>query len=250
MRGLSIHGMGGNVWPPVVGAPVPQPLSPAPSRDPSRRRQELGIETTTSPVGNGANQWSDLQSCRSAEFWAASQNSKRDAATVTQAAREASLCLDSPRIHQQSHEGIGQWCCAGLSGVRALDHSPHSAEFGHGNSSHQCGVCRCGPNRSGWRAIQSGAERDEGAGSKQNRYRFVAPRQTVTNECSWSYWRTAGTLACRRLFRRSRPEETLVRQLDILKWSTGDLLEECRFLLNTQLMFLKIEKGPNLEAVR
>ena len=34
--------------------------------------------------------------------------------------------------------------------------------------------------------------------------------------------------------------------LDILtiKWATGDLLEECRFLLNTQLMFHKKEKDP------
>ena len=34
--------------------------------------------------------------------------------------------------------------------------------------------------------------------------------------------------------------------LDILtiKWAIGDLPEECRFLLNTQLMFLKKEKEP------
>ena len=34
--------------------------------------------------------------------------------------------------------------------------------------------------------------------------------------------------------------------LDILtiKWTTEGLLEECRFLLNTQLMFLKKEKDP------
>ena len=34
--------------------------------------------------------------------------------------------------------------------------------------------------------------------------------------------------------------------LDIptIKWATGDLLEECRSLLNTQLMFLKKEKDP------
>ena len=42
-----------------------------------------------------------------------------------------------------------------------------------------------------------------------------------------------------------------LRGLDILtiKWTTGDLPEECRFLLDTQLMFLK-DKGPDLEAVR
>ena len=29
-----------------------------------------------------------------------------------------------------------------------------------------------------------------------------------------------------------------------IKWATGDLPEECRFLLNTQLMFVKKEKDP------
>ena len=39
----------------------------------------------------------------------------------------------------------------------------------------------------------------------------------------------------------------LFRELDILtiKWATGDLLEECRFLLNTQLTFLEKEKDPS-----
>ena len=38
----------------------------------------------------------------------------------------------------------------------------------------------------------------------------------------------------------------VLRGLDILtiKWATGDLPEECRFLLNTQLMFLKKENDP------
>ena len=38
----------------------------------------------------------------------------------------------------------------------------------------------------------------------------------------------------------------LFRGHDILtiKWAMGDLPEECRFLLNTQLMFLKKEKDP------
>ena len=38
----------------------------------------------------------------------------------------------------------------------------------------------------------------------------------------------------------------LFRGLDILtmKWATGDLPEKCRFLLNTQLTFLKKEKDP------
>ena len=30
----------------------------------------------------------------------------------------------------------------------------------------------------------------------------------------------------------------------IVTWATGDILEECRFLLNTQLIILKKEKDP------
>ena len=38
----------------------------------------------------------------------------------------------------------------------------------------------------------------------------------------------------------------LFRVLDILtvKWATGDIPEECRFLLDMELMFLKKEKDP------
>ena len=41
----------------------------------------------------------------------------------------------------------------------------------------------------------------------------------------------------------------LFRELDMLtiKWATGDLPEECRFLLNTQLLFEERER-PDLEA--
>ena len=92
---------------------------------------------------------------------------------------------------------------------------------------------------------KAGAERDEGARSKQNGYRFAAARQTVAYQCSWSCWRTAGTPG-----RHQSPSQELARgdvcsrSLDILtiQWATGDLPEECRFLLNTQLMFLKKEK--------
>ena len=40
--------------------------------------------------------------------------------------------------------------------------------------------------------------------------------------------------------------DALFRELDILaiRWATGDLPEECRFLLSTQLMFLKKEEEP------
>ena len=47
-------------------------------------------------------------------------------------------------------------------------------------------------------------------------------------------------------FARAGQRRRLFRVLDILtlKWATRHLPEECRFLLNTQLMFLKKEKDP------
>ena len=58
--------------------------------------------------------------------------------------------------------------------------------------------------------------------------------------------RAAGTSGCHRLLHRSWPEEVSVPGSRHYpnEWATRDLPEECRFLLNTQLMFLKKEKDP------
>ena len=60
---------------------------------------------------------SDWPGPGSAEFWAAAQNNREDATAEGRTAWEASLCLDSSRLHQQSHEGTGWRCCAGFSGL-------------------------------------------------------------------------------------------------------------------------------------
>ena len=74
--------------------------------------------------------------------WTASQNRKKGAAADRRTAREASLCLDSPRIHRQSHELIGRRCSAGLSRLpQKLDYSSHPTELEHWDSSHQRGLC-------------------------------------------------------------------------------------------------------------
>ena len=54
----------------------------------------------------GKNQRSDMQGPGSAKLCAASQNSKRRVGTDRRTAQDASLCLDSPRIHQQSKKGL------------------------------------------------------------------------------------------------------------------------------------------------
>ena len=83
---------------------------------------------------------SDWPGPGSAELRAVAENNREDAAVDRRTAWEASPCHDSPRLHQQSHSGICQRCCAGFSGLpQKLDHSPHSTELGHWTSSHQCG---------------------------------------------------------------------------------------------------------------
>ena len=94
--------------------------------------------------------------------------------------------------------------------------------------------------------VRSVPMRDEGAGSKQNRYRSLphvklspmsAPGPSgERHEHLDSVVSFAGAGQRRRLF----------RGLDILTilWATGGLPEECRFLLNTQLTFLKKKKDP------
>ena len=72
----------------------------SPCRNSEWCRQELGVEATASLVADGANQRSDLQGLGSAKFWTAAQHSKEGAVTDRRTAREMSLRLGSPRIHQ------------------------------------------------------------------------------------------------------------------------------------------------------
>ena len=140
----------------------------------------------------------------------------------------------------------------GLSGLpQGLDHSPHPAEFGHWNSSLRCGVCRCGPNRLGWRALQTGAERDEGARSKQNRYRFVFPRHTVANECGPCGERQEH-LNASVSFTGAAQRRRFFQGLDILtiKWATGTLARRVPLPPEHAIDVLEERKGPNLETVR
>ena len=94
--------------------------------------------------------------------------------------------------------------------------------------------------------VQSSAERNEGARPQQNRCRFAAARQTVANECPGATRERQEHLDAIVSFAGGGQRRRLFRGIDILtiKWATGDLPEECRFLLNTQLMFLKKEKYP------
>ena len=62
-------------------------------------------ETYASAVGKKSSDWPGPGS---AKFWTTSQSSNEDAAADRRTAREASMCPNSPRLHQQSREGTGR----------------------------------------------------------------------------------------------------------------------------------------------
>ena len=59
--------------------------------------------------------------------------------------------------------------------------------------------------------------------------------RTVAHECSWATGERQEHLDAAVSFAGAGQRRRLFRRLDTLtiKWATGDLLEECRFLLNT-----------------
>ena len=109
-----------------------------------------------------------------------------------------------------------------------------------GNSSLLCGLRRSGP-------IQTGAKRDEGARLTQKQ----VLRRSSTSNCRQ---RVVLVLLAdgRNTWAPSSPSQELGRRdacSGVLTFSrpsgqTGDLPEECRFLLKTQMMFMRKEKDP------
>ena len=123
---------------------------------------------------------------------------------------------------------------------KELDYSPHSAKLGHWNSSRQCRVLGVG---------EGTKQRGALCGSK-------AASEQISLRCRTSNWRPrklqAQQVSGRHIWTPSSPPQEPDRRgacfgdstFSRKKWATGDLPEECRFLLNTQLMFLKNEKDP------
>ena len=142
---------------------------------------------------------------RSAEFWTAAQNSKEDADTARRTARETSLRLDSPRIHQQSYEGTGGRRRAG----RTTALIPRST----GTGTHSTGAKCAEAARAAW-----GGGRYKAARSVR---RAKTPQVSVKN-----------------IWTQSSPSQVPGRggacfggpDIITFKWATGDLPEECRFL--------------------
>ena len=97
------------------------------------------------------------------------------------------------------------------------------------------------PESPGVEGEQTGVECDKGARSKQHRCRFVAPGATGERQ---------EHLDAIDSFAGAGQRRHLFRGLDILtiKWASGDLLEECRFLLNAQPIFLK-EEDPTPKQI-
>ena len=99
-------------------------------------------------------------------------------------------------------------------------------------------------------------------GSKARSEQFFREQATAVKVLTWKM--RASVRQCQVSLKRQEHRDAIIscagvgqrrrlfRGLDMLtiNWAIGDLPKECRFLFNTQLMFLKKKKGPNLEAVR
>ena len=150
-------------------------------------------------------------------------------------------------MDQQSRERTCGWSSAGIGRLsEELDHIPDPAELAQRNSSHQCKMCRGGACRLGWveGTRQREVPRESTAAAKQVSSR--SSRQTGATSSLGPTGERQEHLDAIVSFAGARQRRRLFRGLHILtlKWATGDLPEECRFLLNTQLMFLKKEKDP------
>ena len=155
-------------------------------------------------------------------------------------------CALTPRGSiSKAMKGLVGGARAGLCGLpQELDHSPHSAEFGQWNSSHQCAEAARIAWGGGRYKLARSAMREQGrskTGIASLPHVKLSPMSAPgpTGERQEHLDATvsfAGAGQRRRWF----------WELDILtiEWATGDLPEECRFLFDTQLMFLKKEKDP------
>ena len=123
-----------------------------------------------------------------------------------------------------------------------MDHSPDPAELG--SAPELIPPVRNVP----WRrvllgeVVQGRARCYEGTRAKQNRYCVAPARETGAHECTGPQEHLDAVIS----FAGAGQRRRLFRGLDVLtiKWAIGDLPEECRFLVNTQLMFLKTDQYP------
>ena len=124
----------------------------------------------------------------------------------------------------------------------ALDHSVDTTELWPRYTSFERGAISSVSGSLGWRQIQNSPQR-------QDRIRF-ATCHTGTQKCPRTHGendKNVWMLLLPSLVRDRK--EDFFRVLDILtvEWATGGVPEECRFLLFSQLMFLKKETAPTTE---
>ena len=129
---------------------------------------------------------------------------------------------------------------------KELDYSPDSTELVPRNSSHQCGMRRGRASCSGRWQIQSTVKRDEGTRAQQNRCRVDLARQTGAHECSRPCRLTSRISGRHHLLRSGWTGGVYFESLTFSR-SSGQLVI-CRFLLKTQLMFLKKKTDPTSKA--
>ena len=162
------------------------------------------------------------------------------------------MCLNSLRLHQQSHGLVGgaaqgsadcrrNWTAALIPPSSGIGTHPSSAACAEAARIAWSG----GRYKLAWSAMREQGRSKTGIASLPHvkLSPMSAPGPTgERQEHLDAIVSFAGAGQKRRLF----------RGLDSLmvKWATGELPEECRFLLKTQLMFLKKEKRPDHETDR
>ena len=157
---------------------------------------------------------------------------KEGEATDRRIARETSVRFDSPRIHQQSHEGTqGSTDCRGN---RITTLIPQSSGIGTHHSSAECTEAArivCG---SGRYKLARNAMRWQGrtrTGNASLPHVKLSPMSAPG-----SYWQTAGTTWMPSSLLQEPARGDICFGSSTFSQSTGatgDLPEECRFLLNT-----------------
>ena len=166
---------------------------------------------------------------------------KSRAATNGRTSWEESLRPDIQKIHQQSHERTRGRGSTGLKRLsEKLDHSLDPPKLGLRNSHHWHGICLGSA-----RCMGSSARCHQRARAQQNRCCVTSTRQIGAHECSGTRGRTyldaIFSFAGAGQRRGAYFGDSAFSQLS---GAICDSPNECRFLLNTQVMFLKKEKDP------
>ena len=194
-------------------------------------------------MGSWRNARTDRKDSGSAAHRATLRGNEEDATSDRRAAtKNAPVLTTRGSIDQQSHERAGGTSCEGHGRAQeAVDHSSDSQKLRQRFASHRnrsnpgsaCSVER--------RQVQRSPKCYERPRPLQTEGSVASARQTGAHECAYAHG------CCSGRFCLCWAEET---KSSVFSTCIGYRPEECRFLLNTQLMFLKKEEELTTKDVQ